>query len=371
MKLELRRHAWLAISALLLAALLLAGIGGPAAATPPKPVLSGQQGSNISSAADGVEVAAARPWTEAEMRAAKPYPLPEVEAKALTESIESIEKELAAGPAGFIPGALPGEKVAEVANETQLLSISPLVGLLGYTYPPPYTRYEIFTSYTQYPYVTIGKLFFRQLGGSYVCSAASIDKYAIWTAGHCVHAGNNSSTGWSTNVSFVPAYKDGSAPQGTWTAHQLWTKTTWYQYGNPNGLRRDMGGAVMRKSGGKGIGEKVGWLGLAWNWPYEQHWNLFGYPADTPFNGKRLITCQASYAYSLSSGTEGPLTQAVGCDMTGGCSGGPWILKFGTNNYLNGDNSYRRSGYNNELNSPHFDDGAKSLWDAMHAVTPP
>lgn len=379
MKLELRRPAWLAISALLLASLLLAGIGGPAAATPPKPVLSGENGGVITSERDGVDVTAARPWTEAEMRAAKPYPLPEVEAKALTEAIENIEKELAAGPAGAIPGALPRGEPAPSGTGTQLLNIEPGVGLTGYGYPPPYTRFQVFTgiaapdTYTLGPYVTVGKLFFKQRGSSYVCSAASIRRYAIWTAGHCVHDGSNSSAGWSTDVVFVPAYLNNSRPRQTWSAKTVATSTYWYSRGNPNGLRYDFGAAGLLKNGSSGIGDIVGYLGFAWDWGYQQHWNDFGYPAQSPFNGETMHTCQASYAYSLSYGNIGPTTQAIGCDMTGGCSGGPWILQFGTNNYLNGDNSYRRSGYSKELNSPHFTSGtgsAKVLFDWAAAFVP-
>lgn len=379
MKLELRRHAWLAISALLLAALLLTGVGGPAAATPPKPVLPDQNGGVITSDRDGVDVAAARPWTEAEMAAAKPYPLPEVEAKALTEAIESIEKELAAGPAGAIPGALPGGEPAPSGNGTQLLNIGPSAGLTGYGYPPPYTRFQVFTgiaapnTYTLWPYVTVGKLFFTQRGSNYVCSAASIRRYAIWTAGHCVHDGSNSSAGWSTNVVFVPAYLNNARPRQTWSAKTLATSTYWYSRGNPNGLRYDFGAVGLKKNGSYGIGDIVGYLGFAWNWAYQQHWNSFGYPAASPFNGQTMHTCQASYAYSLSYGNIGALTQAIGCDMTGGCSGGPWILQFGTGNYLNSDNSYGRTGYSQELNGPHFTDGyasAKTLFDWCAAFVP-
>jgi V8-like Glu-specific endopeptidase len=50
-------------------------------------------------------------------------------------------------------------------------------------------------SYSTYPYSTVGKVFFNQGGGSYVCSASIVKPTVIWTAGHCVHAGNNSSSG--------------------------------------------------------------------------------------------------------------------------------------------------------------------------------
>jgi V8-like Glu-specific endopeptidase len=82
----------------------------------------------------------------------------------------------------------------------------------------------VLTPYTTYPYSTVGKVFFRQNGRSWVASAASIGNNGIFTAGHVVHAGNNQASGWSTNMVFVPAYKDGVAPFGQFTVRQLFTR---------------------------------------------------------------------------------------------------------------------------------------------------
>ena len=54
-------------------------------------------------------------------------------------------------------------------------------------------------------------------------------KDTVWTAGHCVNAGQTNGA-WATNWTFVPAYDDDLAnprPWGTWSASQLWTKTAW------------------------------------------------------------------------------------------------------------------------------------------------
>ena len=50
----------------------------------------------------------------------------------------------------------------------------------------------------------------------------------IWTAGHVVHAGDNKQTGWSTNMIFVPAYRDGNAPFGKWSVSSLSTRSLWF-----------------------------------------------------------------------------------------------------------------------------------------------
>jgi hypothetical protein len=56
----------------------------------------------------------------------------------------------------------------------------------------------------------------------------------------------------------------------------------------------------------------------------------------------------------------------IGCDLTGGSSGGPWITKFsgasGSANYLNGHNSYRYTSHPQEMFSPYFGSQAQSLW---------
>jgi V8-like Glu-specific endopeptidase len=296
----------------------------------------------------------------AEMLEAEPIELPEVDEEALAEMEEAmvdLPEQPTTGAEGLEMGGPPEE--SEPTDEE-----APTATAGGYNYPPPYTRYEVFCPYTLFPYITVGKIFFKQYGTSYVASAASIGNYAIWTAGHCVHAGDGKGSGWSTNMVFVPAYKDGAAPLGQWSVSRLATRTNWYNHGNPGGLWEDMGGAILHPLGGKKISQKVGWLGFAWNWSKYQHWHAIGYPAGAPFNGRRLIDTQASFAYNGSvPGTVKP--NVIGCDMTGGCSGGPWIWRFGTGNHVNGNNSYRRKTKPLELASPHFDNRAKSLRDVL------
>lgn len=290
-------------------------------------------------------------WTTDQLLEAEPCDIIEVDEEELNEQLENM-----ANGKGMTAGGEPD--VEENDEQEDTLATSG-----GYNYPGPFTRFEVFDDYRVYPYRAIGKLFFRRGGRSYVCSAASIGNNAIWTAGHCLHAGNNRSDGWSSRVVFVPSYKDGNAPFGQWPAAQLFTSPTWYRNGNPNGLSEDWGGAILFPKNGRKISQTVGWLGFAWNWSRFQHWNAMGYPAASPFNGRRLITNPASYAYSGSiSGVD---SNGIGSDMTGGSSGGPWILKFGTGNYLNGNNSYRRSNKPNEMFSPHFNSNAKRFKDII------
>jgi len=321
---------------------------------------------NVRSAALAIQLAAEQVWTTEELLAAEPCDLIQVDVKQLKKAIESAlapKPESLTGEEGLQAGGTP-----EITGG-QPTSAEPTATAGGYNYPPPYNRHEVFCPYNIFPYITIGKLFFQRGGSGYVCSAASIGNYAIWTAGHCIHSGNGKADGWSTKVIFVPAYKDGQAPYGQWPASYLWTRAAWYNGGS---LCEDMGGAVLFPQGGKKISQAVGWLGFAWNWSRYQLWHSLGYPAAAPFNGQRMIDTQASFAYTDPYLKCNPLPHAIGSDQTGGCSGGPWIWRFGTNNYLNGNNSYRYTNPNHpeEIYSPYFGNEAKALWDSLVQSTP-
>ena len=320
-------------------------------------------GGNIRSAAVSTEAVAE--WTVADMAEAEPYPLPEVSDEDLRAFAEGVAGQIAgpadAGAGKADAGGLPAGGAAQATADEETLAA-------GYGYPAPFTRFEVPFPYTDYPFVTVGKVFFTQNGSNYVASAASIGNYAILTAGHVVHAGNGQPSGWSTNLTFVPAYKDNAAPLGQWKASWLATRTTWYNNGNPGGLTEDMGGAVLQTLNGRKISDVVGWLGFAWNWPREQHWFEFGYPAAAPFNGQRLNCAAASYAYD--GAVPGIPPVATGNDLTGGCSGGPWVRGCFTGNWANGVNSYRITNRPLEMNSPYFDDRAKSIKDFLVGGTP-
>ena len=329
-----------------------------------KPTDAATTGGNSEAPTSQFQMASEEFWTAARMEEAEPYPLPEISESQLKDQAEKMAEEMRKSAAGAEGGvALGGRPDATgPTDDTQ-----PTATTGGYDYPAPFTRLEV-ADEKQFPYATVGKIFFTQNGHNYVGSAASIGNYSFFTAGHCVHAGDNKSTSWSTNLVFVPAYHDGGAPFGQWRATRLWTRTVWMQNGNPNGFSEDMGGGVLLPLNGRKISQAVGWLGFAWNWSKYQHWHSVGYPQAAPFNGLRMFDVQASFAYDGNAPGVKPM--GIGNDMTGGCSGGPWIWQFGTGNYLNGVNSYRRTANPQELFSPYFGNPAKSLFDVIVAATP-
>ena len=337
------------------------------AAQPPQTAAGDQNGGGeVSAKTNSIEwLAATEPWTKERMLAAQPYPRVTTEGE-LTLSTELTEP---VGKPGLKPSSPPEGYEIESRTE-EFIEISSTANLLGYSYPPPYTRYKNFDSYQVFPYSTIGVLFFSQYDVDYRCSAASIGKDAVWTAGHCIHTGDGSEDGWSEDVIFVPAYKNGEAPFGVWTAYNTWTKGSWY---SSEDLRFDMGGAVLNtNSSGKMISQVVGNLGFSYNLSSEQLWFNFGYPTYTPFDGKWQFICTGPFAYN-DNNLNGPYPVGMGCDMTRGSSGGPWIKDFsgvaGSANFLNGNNSYRYTGHPQEMFSPYFGDAAKTLWNQLMGIS--
>jgi hypothetical protein len=181
MKSKLFRYTSLLIGILLIAGLFFGAMTSKAAANTP---VKADGGGVVSSSQVPGWQAATRPWTKAEMLAAKPYPM------------ANPGKEFSATTAPTAPDGAPGMKQSSLPKDAKAQAyVEPDLGVFsspsptGYGYPAPFTRFQLFTNYGRFPYVTVGKLFFQRYGGYYVCSASSIGNYAIWTAGHCVHEG--------------------------------------------------------------------------------------------------------------------------------------------------------------------------------------
>lgn len=176
-----------------------------------------------------------------------------------------------------------------------------------------------------YPSRTHGKVFFRIPGrGSFVCSGTVVrspGRSVVVTAGHCVY--DEIVGRFATDWMFVPGYRDGSRPYGTWVAARLATTS---QFRSSGSLRYDVGIAVMRRnSNGRGIQDRVGARGIAFNQPRNQVYRAFGYPARGEFDGRRLYRCDSPYEGADRSFPP-PRPLRIDCDMTAGSSGGGWVV---------------------------------------------
>ena len=221
--------------------------------------------------------------------------------------------------------------------------------------PLPWSSSEVTTPYTQQPTSTHGKVFFTLGGVDYVCSGTALlssNKSVVWTAGHCVNEGPGD---FATNWEFVPAYKDGTAPLGVYVADDLVTSSQW---GNQGDFSYDYGAAVVGTSGGTALTDRVGGRGITFNYNRNQTYTSYGYPAAPPFTGERLWTCNSPL--QTSDNGANPATMGIGCDMTGGSSGGGWIV----GNNLYSENSY---GYNDQPNvmyGPYLGSVAQQVYNA-------
>ena len=164
---------------------------------------------------------------------------------------------------------------------------------------------------------------------SFVCSASLIKPGIVVTAAHCVANYGQSQfySGWT----FVPAYNNGSAPYGTWTAASATILTKYYigtdscaQFGVicPD----DVALLTLNPQSGSYAGNAAGWFGYGWdgygfNASSQALITQLGYPV--ALDGGLLMErndSQGFVAPSLSNNT------IIGSLMTGGSSGGPWLV---------------------------------------------
>lgn len=310
--------------------------------------------------------AAADYWTPAKMAAAKPLDI-----------TVDASKASGGGRSSTAASGAPGT-VAPVTTSGKSVNTAPLAavpsGSAGptpthYAYPFPFTRTAVAPTslYTQSSRRQNGKVFFVQNGGNFVCSATvvtSSKKNEVWTAGHCLSDGTST---FNTNTVFVPAYNGNASsccPYGKWTANGLWTTTRWHFNGD---FYRDHGAFTVAPRSGVQIQNRVGAAGFAWNQARDQQFVDFGYPQAAPFNGKSMINCfGATAAVEARFAGDGPAPQAIGCDMTGGSSGGSWQIRWGGSTggspgLINGHNSYKWSDQPLAMYSPYVDTLANAV----------
>jgi V8-like Glu-specific endopeptidase len=166
------------------------------------------------------------------------------------------------------------------------------------------------------------------------CSGTSVNASnfsLVITAGHCVHEeGHWMGEKWV----FVPGYRFGERPFGTFVAKWLGSTPQWLSSENPN---FDVGAAVVsRNERGQRLADAVGADDIAWNLSPKQVFDIYGYPVAPPFDGATLQHCaqtpfEGHAFFSLLA--PGPLNLAVHCEISPGASGGGWVI---SGNVLNG-----------------------------------
>jgi V8-like Glu-specific endopeptidase len=201
-------------------------------------------------------------------------------------------------------------------------------------------------------------VFFTLAGNDYVCSGSAVrsaNKDTVLTAGHCVNSGPGE---FASSWVFVPGYKDGERPYGTWTARRLYAPTAWTQEGN---IDRDVGFAVLDTHEGVHLTDAVGGQPIAFNVPRSQVTYAFGYPSVGQYNGHSLVYCTGKSRQD----TYGSRDQGIPCDMTDGSSGGPWLSRFDPstgNGVLTSVNSFGYDGMPDVMWGPYLDDVVQDVY---------
>ena len=303
-------------------------------------------------------------WTVERMKQAEP----------VTEPSPSGVSETATTP-------LQGDQPAKIVGTGPFIQSSSLqVQHNTTTVPAPYTSY---------PNRAVGSVFYRSDDKVFRCSAAIVTtgnqgtQRASWTAGHCVHDGGPSGN-WKKDWIFVPGYNgDGDtesevAPFGRWPARELWSLTCTGSCGawvDAKNAHYDLGAAILADQNGNRVGDVTGTLGISWNQARSQTYDALGYPREGPgFDGDDQIACyDRDYLKSWDYGGDGPNQNVIDCHVTGGASGGPWIINDFQNNcpacYLNSVHSTTKDKDDDEgeelQGGPYHGPGAEVLWNAI------
>ncbi len=93
-------------------------------------------------------------------------------------------------------------------------------------------------------------------------------------------------------------------------------------------------------------------------------YKAFGYPAESPppeFDGRHLFLCESRYRGS-DPGAGPPSPIRISCDMTGGSSGGGWVIRRGDRRYVASVTSYGYSSQPNSLYGPYQGTVARRLY---------
>jgi hypothetical protein len=242
---------------------------------------------------------------------------------------------------------------------------------------------------------TTGKVLFTMAGVDYVCSGAvandtSAATSLVLTAGHCVY--DETGQAFATNWMFVPDYESGGTivtnPDGThsfscettlygcWTATALVTTRAWADGGGSlAGFNNDYAFAVVGAGGksaeSKQLDERTGSNPLVFNVNHPAQVFSFGYPHASPYDGQKLIYCAGT---DVGDTWGGSTDFGLSCNMTGGSSGGPWYVGFGSNGAtgaLNSVNSFKYTAgrMTKYMFGPYFGANAQATYNAATTAT--
>lgn len=229
-----------------------------------------------------------------------------------------------------------------------------------------------------------GRVYFTMNNGNWICSGSVVDDnnrpgYSlVLTAGHC--AIDETDAEFASFWMFIPAfdtkptYTCADSVHGCWTAVGLAVHDRFATAGsfNTQALTNDWAIAVVGPGGKSGSAQldatvgsyPIGFSGVSsGNRLYS-----FGYPAASPYSGNDLVYCAGNITQDFWTGNQ---TWGMGCNMTGGSSGGPWLSSFSEasgNGTLSSVNSYKY-GNTASMYGPKFNSRTQATYNAALSAT--
>ena len=222
---------------------------------------------------------------------------------------------------------------------------------------------------TAYPQRLHGILFVSfgaQNGSCSATVATSRNRSVILTAGHCVAqpaVEGSSPPLWATNLLFVPGYRNGVRPLGSYVGVTSRASFAWTTTGD---LSFDVGAITLAPLGGVPIETALGSRGVSFNRPFDAYkknktrFQLFGYPAQPSafYDGERLILCNSPFVgFQFIF-----IAPVVRCNMKEGSSGGGWVLKGGLLNSVVSHNACGTDVNCTTVAGTYFGDTAFKIW---------
>ncbi|MCK2219507.1 trypsin-like serine protease [Actinomadura sp. ATCC 31491] len=203
-------------------------------------------------------------------------------------------------------------------------------------------------------------MFLTLNGADFVCSASTVksaNKDVVVTAGHCVKDGAGE---WAENWTFVPGYGTrGDQPYGRYAARRMFVTGPWARKSDDD---YDIGMVALATSAGRHAGDAVGGQDIAFNAPRGGQAYGFGYPADPPYRGDHLVYCAGRLRDDPYKQTR---DQGLGCDMTAGSSGGPWLTGFDPvsgRGRITSLSSFKYTDDPRTMYGPYFGDAVRALF---------
>jgi V8-like Glu-specific endopeptidase len=234
-----------------------------------------------------------------------------------------------------------------------------------------------------------GRVYFAFGRSAYICSGSVIRDanragYAtVLTAAHCTYDQKRQrfATQWMFIPDFdvAPTYTCANTFLGCWNAVSIVTRSefTSSRKLTANSLQHDWAFVVVGGGGKTGTSQldaavnlSSGQTGLQLAAASQNNGTTvtaIGYPAGAPYNGQNLTYCQGPVGRDTNLGNA---TYKLSCLMTGGSSGGPWVLNGGQgfNASATSLNSYGYTGDDN-MYGPIFGSDTLATFDLAQTKT--